>query len=187
MQATRHLAKDAAAQVRTEIQEHYQSARDPAMTDGASSDEADRLALLALGDARVANCEYRRVLLTSAEARMLGEGNWEARAVCSRPWLKWVGLAALLAAVVSATALLFTGKVEAARDVLLCAIGMSPFVAALLLPIYTPARGRIFRYVKWVAMTGAALLLFGPDAYKWSWLLISSLTPLALTEWHLYL
>ena len=49
-QATRSLSKDSTAQVRTEIQEHYQSAR-----------EANRMALIALGDARIANTQYRRV------------------------------------------------------------------------------------------------------------------------------
>src|SRR5882724_848375 len=92
-QATRHLAQASAAQVRGEIQEHYESAREAAMSSGASADEADRLAVAALGDSQVANCQYRNVLLTSAEARLLREGNWEARAVCSRPWLKGMFLA----------------------------------------------------------------------------------------------
>ena len=65
------------------------------MQDGTSADEADRMAVAALGDARNTNCRYRAVLLTSAEARMLREGNWEARAICSRPWLKWLLVEAL--------------------------------------------------------------------------------------------
>jgi hypothetical protein len=77
-QATRHLSRDSAAQVRTEIQEHYESALEAAMSGGASTEEADRLAVTALGDAKDANCKYRNVLLTSAEARMLREGNWDA-------------------------------------------------------------------------------------------------------------
>jgi hypothetical protein len=182
-QATRHLAVASAAQVQSEIQEHYESARDAAMADGASAEEADRVALKALGDAKTANCQYRQVLLTSAEARMLREGNWEARAVCSRPGLKWFILAAYVAAMETAITLRLTGHTGVARDVLIAAMGMSPLFAALLLPINTPSRGRIFRYVKWVMMTGALVLLFGADALKWSWLLISCLWPLAWTEW----
>ncbi len=182
-QATRHLAKDSAAQVRMEIQQHYESARDAAVHDGATADEAARSALTALGDAKTANRRYRHVLLTSAEARMLRDGNWEARAVCSRPWLKWLVLAVPEAAVVAAAALFFNGQIAVARDVLIIGLGMSPLFAAPFLPIYTPSRGRVFRRVKLAAMTGAILLIFGPEALKWSWLLFSCLWPLAWTEW----
>lgn len=181
-QATRHLAKDSAAQVRTEIQEHYESARHFAMIDGASSDEADRLALNALGNAKIANRQYRRVLLTSAEARMLRDGNREARAVCSRLWLKWLLAAVPVMTVAAATVLLLSGQ-QAAWDVLVVGIGMSPLLAAPLLPIYTPSRGRVFRYVKWVAVIGVLLLVFGAETLHWSWLLISCLWPVAWTEW----
>ena len=85
--------------------------------------------------------------------------------------------------VVTATALFLTGRVAFARDVLIGGIGMSPLLAAPFLPIYTPSRGRIFRRVKWMAMTGALALVFGPLALKLSWLLISCLCPLALNEW----
>ena len=98
-QATRHLSKDSAVQVRTEIEEHYESAREAAISGGATIDEAHRLALTALGNAKTANCQYRHVLLTSAEARMLRDGEWEARVVCSRSWLKWLLVAAPVAAV----------------------------------------------------------------------------------------
>ena len=80
-QATRHLSKDSAVQVRTEIEEHYESAREAAISGGATIDGAHRLALTALGNAKTANCQYRHVLLTSAEARMLRDGEWEARVV----------------------------------------------------------------------------------------------------------
>jgi hypothetical protein len=182
-QATRHLAKDSAAQVRTEIQEHYESARDAATAKGLTADEADRLAVDALGDAKIANSQYRSVLLTSSEAKLLREGNWEARTVCSRQWLKRMAPAVPLAAVAVAIALFLTGRVAVARDLLLVGIGMSPMLLAPFLPIYTPSRSRVFRVVKWGAITGALILLFGPQAFKWSWLLISCLWPLAWTEW----
>jgi hypothetical protein len=73
-QATRHLSAQSVARVRREIQDHYESAREAAIAGGARANEAERSALKALGDARTANCQYRNVLLTSAEARLLGEG-----------------------------------------------------------------------------------------------------------------
>jgi hypothetical protein len=182
-QATRHLSKDSAAQVRTEIQEHYELARENAISSGASNEEADRLALTALGDAKTANCQYRKVLLTSSEARMLRDGNWEARMVCSHTWLKRLALMVPVAAAVAAGWLFFAGAAATARVVLAAAMGMSPLFAALLLPVYTPARARVFRGVKWITMIGTLALVFGPDALKWSWLLISCLWPLAWTEW----
>jgi hypothetical protein len=63
------------------------------------------------------------------------KGNWEARAVCSRPWLKRLILAMPLAIAAAVAALLITGHVPVARDILIGGIGMSPLVAALLLPI----------------------------------------------------
>jgi hypothetical protein len=57
-QATRHLAKDGVAQVRTEIGEHYELARDAAIADGATAEEADKIALNALGEAVAANRQY---------------------------------------------------------------------------------------------------------------------------------
>src|ERR1700758_103163 len=71
--ATRHLSKDSVAQVRAEILEHYESARDAAIGSGATADEADRSAIAALGDAKIANCQYRNVMLTSSEAKLLRE------------------------------------------------------------------------------------------------------------------
>ncbi len=182
-EATRHLAADSIAQVRKEIGEHYESAREAAIADGSSAEEADRIAVMALGDAKTANCQYRQVLLTSAEARLLREGKWEARAICSRPWLKWLMVAVPVVLVEAAATLYFHGKVEVARDLLFAGIGMSPLFAALLLPINTPSRGRVFRYGKWVAMTLALVLLFGPEALKSSWLLISCVWLLGRNEW----
>ncbi len=178
-EATRHLSQDSAAKVRSEITGHYESAWEAAMAEGATSDEAGRRALEALGDAKIANRQYRRVLLTSAEARMLREGDWEARAVCGGRWLSWM----ILIRVAAFAALLLLSRFVAARDVLLCAIGMGPLLAAPSLPIYTRFRSRVYRVVKWVALTGAVVLLFGPEVFKWSWLLFSCLWPLALTEW----
>jgi len=182
-EATRHLARESAATVRREIRDHYESAREAAFADGHSAEEAETIAVNSLGDAKTAKCQYRRVLLTSAEAGMLRKGKVEARAVCSRPWLKWLLVAIPMALIEAASVLFFHGKPELARDLLLAGIGMSPLFAALLLPIYTASRSRVYRYAKWIVMTAAILLLFGPDALKWSWLLISCLWPMEWTEW----
>lgn len=179
--ATRHLSKNSCAQVRSEIQEHYESAREAAITGGATCEEADRLALRDLGDAKAANCQYRSVLLTSAEARILREGDWEARAVCSRPWLKWLFGAAPGAALFAAATLFFSGSISIVW--LLLVGGACLVFAAPFLPLYTPSRGRVFRVVKWIVLLGMLGMAFGPDTLKWSWLLFSCLWPVAWIEW----
>jgi hypothetical protein len=182
-QATRHLSKDSAVQVKTEIREHYESAQEAAVNSGATADEADQMALNALGNAKRANRQYRRVLLTSAEARLLREGNWESRAICShrlvRSLLRWMPVVALLAAM----ALFRADRIDAARVLLVGALGMSLLSIVPFLPVYTPSRGRIVRCVKWVVLAGLPVLAFWPDALKFSWLLIASLWPVAWVEW----
>ena len=182
-QATRHLGKDSVTRVRTEIQEHFDATRDAAIANGATAEEADTFALKALGDAKAANRQYRRVLLTSAESRILRSDDREARAICSRPPLKWIFAGVFVTALCAAAALFLTGHVGAGRDAVALAIGMSPLSGALFLPIRTPARGRVFRALKWIAVTVAVALVFGPELLKWSWLLISCLWPLASSEW----
>jgi hypothetical protein len=175
-QATRHLSRDSTAQVRREIQEHYESAFEAGIAGGASAEEADRLAVIALGHAKNANRQYRKVLLTSAEARMLREGNFEARAVCSRPWLRWLFLVMPIAAV-------FVDSAAVARVLLAGGIAMGLLFAAPLLPVYTPSRGRIFRGAKWIVLVATIGLAFGADALKWSWLLSSCLWLMVWIVW----
>jgi hypothetical protein len=179
--ATRHLSKDSVVRVRTEIQEHYESAREAAMSGGATAEEADRMAVTALGDARTANCQYRNVLLTSAEASMLRTAKWEGQAVCS--WRKWLLPAGPGVALFAAAACFLAGATGPARVLLVGGIGMGILFAAPFLPVYTPARGRVFRQVKWGVLISMLLLAFGADALKWSWLLASSLWPMAWIEW----
>jgi hypothetical protein len=181
-QATRHLSKDSAAQVRGEIQEHYESARDTAISSGASAEEADESAVVALGDAKTANCQYRNVLLTSREARLLRESQWESRAVCSRPWLKWLLLAMPAAALWASAALFINGKSELARTLLVGGVTLLLAFGAPFLPIYTPARARIFRRVKYVLLLATFALVFGRNALDWSWLLACSVWPLFWIE-----
>ena len=181
-QATRQLSSDSAARVRTEIQEHYESAREAALSGGATTEEADRLAVTALGDAKTANCQYRNVLLTSAEARLLNEGNWEARAVCSSAGLKWMLFALPVCALAAAVVLFLKGDIATARILLSGGIAMGLMFAGPFLPVYTPRRGRIFRWAKWVVMLAMLGVAFGPDAFRWSWLLFSCLWPMAWVE-----
>jgi len=88
-QATRSLSKESAAQVRAEIQEHHDAAREAALLSGTAGTEADAMALRALGDAKEANCAYRKVLLTSSEARTLREVRWEGSLACANSTLRW--------------------------------------------------------------------------------------------------
>jgi hypothetical protein len=181
--ATRHLSKDSAGRVRREILEHFELTRESALGGGATAEEAGRFALAALGDANTANCQYRQVLLTSAEARMLGDARWECRAFCSRHWLKWSLLAIPVGMLLAAAVLFIVGATATARVLLVGGIGMSFFFATPFLPVYSPAGGRIFRRVKWVVMSGVLLLVFGRDALQWCWLLIACLWPVAWMEW----
>jgi hypothetical protein len=137
-QATRHLSKCSAARVRREIQEHYELTHEAAMAGGAPSEEADRKAVAALGDARTANRQYRSVLLTAGEARMLREGNWEARVVCSRPWLRWLILAVPVAALAASTASFLAGAAATVQVLLVGGIVVGVLFSAPFLPIYTP-------------------------------------------------
>jgi hypothetical protein len=182
-QATRHLSAESAAQVRTEIQDHFESARDAAIAAGTTAREADLVALAALGDAKAANCQYRRVLLTSEEARLLRQGNHEAQFVCGHRWLKWLFPAASIATLLTGTVLLLIGVGPAAQIMLAAGTITGLLSSAPFLPIYTPSRGRVFRYLKWVVFIGAFVLIFGSDTLKMSWLLISCLSPLAWIEW----
>ena len=185
-QATRHLSKDSAAQVRTEIQEHYASELEAAIARGATDAEADQSAVTALGDASVANCEYRKVLLTSAEARLLREGNWEAQAICSRAWLKLLLIAVPVALLIVGSVFLLGGVNAIAFPLCVGGIIMSLLFAPLFLPINTPARGRLYRIAKWTGLVIALALFFGSDAFKYSWLLFSCLWPMAWVEWRRY-
>lgn len=181
-QATRGLADDSATQVHTEIREHYESSELLAINRGDTAEEAHRSALTALGDAHDANCQYRKVLLTSAEAKMLREGNWEAHAVCSRIWFKRLLLLAPFTVLSAAVMAFMNGSTSTAWTLLGGAITAGFLFATPFLPVYTPSRSRVFRYAKWIILPGMLALIFGPDTLKWSWLLISSLWPMIWIE-----
>lgn len=181
-QATRHLSRDSAAQVRSEIHEHYTSALEVALASGATDKEADQSAVAALGDAWTANCEYRKVLLTSSEARLLREGNWEAKAICSRAWLRRLLVAVPVALLITGSVFLLDGANAIALPLCVIGIVMSLLFAPLFLRINTPVRGRVYRVAKWAVLILALALLLGPEAFKYSWLFFSCMWPMAWIE-----
>ncbi len=182
-QATRHLAKESAAQVRAEIQEHYESAREDCIAGGATADEADRLALNSLGDPRMANRQYRQVLLTSGEARVLRKGNAEAQILCASSWTKWLRLALPIVMLWGGLVLFFLGRLAMAQAALAMGILTGILFVAPFLPIYTQSRSLVFRYVKWALIMSAIALVFGRDALRMSWLLFACVWPVAWVEW----
>ena len=176
------LARDAAVEVRREILEHFEAARESFLTNGCEEEKAAGLALAALGDARVANREYRRVLLTAEEAKVLREGAVDAKIFCSNGWLRPGILALAVAGLVAAVGFAATGHMQNAGTLLLVELGMSPLVAALFLRIKTRLWGRVYRGWKWAALMAAIVLLLGPNATKFLWLLIVCLWPMVLSE-----
>ena len=182
-QATRHLSNDSAALVRSEICEHYEAAHEAAMAEGATAEQAAHLALAALGDARTVNSHYRQVLLTSDEARLLRNGNFEARAFCSRSWIKWLGIAISVGTFWTALTLFFLGRIEMSAAALAIFLMAGLLFVGPILPVYTPSRSRIFRGVKYVFIVAALAMVFGRDALHMSWLLISCLWPIMWIEW----
>jgi hypothetical protein len=165
--ATSRLSAASAARVRTEIEAHYEAAREEILAGGATAEEADRAAVRSLGDAKTANRQYRKILVTRDEARMLGQAKWEARLVCSRPWLRW-----LLRAIPLAASAGLLARNPSREAWLFLTTGMGLLLAITALPIYTPARGRIFRYVKWVWLIAVLALVSWQDFPKNLWLFV---------------
>lgn len=182
--ATRGLSEESAAQVRREIADHYQSARDAVIEAGAAVNMAEQSALSELGEASAANRQYRRVLLTAAEARLLRADTVEARAlraVDGRFYGAAFGLP--VCALGAAAALNQGGAEEVARVALAVGIGSAFWLTVPRLPIDTPVRSRIFRALRWLVQAGTLWLAFGPDALNMIWLMGLVLGSLAWTEW----
>ncbi len=195
VRATRQLSADSAAQVRAEIAQHYESSREDAIAAGATADEAARKALAALGDARDANCQYRHVLITRNEARLLRSSGREAQFFCATPFRKGLLVAVpVLAAVCAAASYTFATVTQAfavhatstavlvARVSLVAAILTTLFFAVPLLPIYTPWRARIYRAAKWLAIATVVMIIFDGDRLYSTWLFLSCFWVIAYTE-----
>jgi hypothetical protein len=200
--ATRQLSADSAAQVGAEIAQHFESSREDALASGAASDEADRAAVAALGDPKSANSQYREVLLTRSEARLLRSSACEAKFFTGSPLRKRLlilvpGVAAACAAaayaVVTITApfvIPFTASATAntiatltAQIAIGAAILTAIVLAVPLLPIYTPVRARYYRAAKWLTVFTLAAVLYDPvHTREWFWLMLNTFSVVAWIE-----
>ncbi|HEV2215257.1 MAG TPA: hypothetical protein VGR64_08215 [Terracidiphilus sp.] len=182
--ASRCLSADSTTQVRSEIEEHFRSAREEALHGGAGEVDAEHAALAALGDAAVANRHYRRVLLTKSEARLLRQSSWESSAVCSRRWLRWLPATTALITGAAGAAAWITGEAfwKPMQPLLLLVAGGTAMIAApMFLPLYTPLRGKMYRALKWVAL--AAMLLLLTSDPRMTWMFVSSVGYGMWIEW----
>jgi hypothetical protein len=193
--ATRQLCADSAEQVRAEIVQHYESSREAAIASGKTAEEADRAALAALGDARDANCQYRHVLITRNEARVLRSSGREAQFFCATPFRKsLLVVVPVIAAICAAAAYAFATFTEpfathanstavfVARVSVVAAILTAIFFAVPMLPIYTPWRARIYRAAKWLAIVTVVMIIFDGDRLYATWLFLSCFWVIAYTE-----
>jgi hypothetical protein len=174
------LSAESAARVRAEIHEHYQSAYEAALAGGSPGQKAALAAVAALGDARTANRQYRRVLLTSREAKTLQlmtphQSSLPARRLAIAKWL--MGL--VLAWGIGCLAVI-TWKHHAWLIYWLTFAAV--FLAPQFLPIDSPSRSRTYLCAKWVAFIGAAALTawFGVMPL---WVPLGSLLPLAYGDY----
>jgi hypothetical protein len=177
-QATKGLSSNSREQVWTEIRAHYESACEEALAAGASEEQSDRAAVVSLGDAAAANRAYRKVLLTSADARLLRESSC-ALLSGARRWL-WLLPTLILIAGIRFFA---TGDSYFGWTLVTGATGMALLLSAFWLPVYTLQRGRFFRTFRllWVAAILALTM-------KNSWLmLITTAWPLMWVECRLFL
>ena len=182
-QAVRRLSKDSAELVRREIQEHYNAALEAALISGIDPQQAGLMAIEALGDPCVANLQYRKVLLTSSEAKLLRESNAESRMICSNNWVKWMMLSTPGTLLLLSPIFLAMHQVIIARGLLAFGSLMAIFFMPPFLPIYTIARGRIYRAMKWVVLLGGLLVVFGIDSWNGLWLASCCFFPVFYTEW----
>jgi hypothetical protein len=181
--ATRCLARESAAQVRREIEEHYDAALETAVKSGMPLPEAEKTAIQSLGNPKVANRQYRRVLLTSSEARMLRIAQREASAVCSRGWLVWLLRAITIVGLLGSGVAALYEQDQLARLLFVVGIGNGVFTASTFLRIRTPKGARVFRSMKWSVVLLVTRIMFGPDPSKWLSGAIVCFGALAWTEW----
>ena len=106
--------------------------------------------------------QYRRVLLTASEARLLQQGNREAGVVCSISWRQWLLLAVSLITLLAAGGFFRTGWVGPGRVTFALGLGIGFTILTPRLPIYIPSRARVFRYVRWMIQVGLLLLPLAP-------------------------
>jgi len=132
--ATHGLCDAAAARVRAEIGEHYLSAIESASREGVDPLDAERRALSALGEAKSANRQYRRVLVTESEARTL-----------SRLTSRWPPVGAIL--VLGTTAIYAVSVRTSELNYLFGCFAIQTVLRAI--PISSIRAGWIVRILRW--------------------------------------
>ena len=183
MQAVRGLSRDSAETVRREIKEHFEAAREAAISNGMDPQPAELAAVQALGDPCVANRQYRKVLLTRSEAAVLHNSNAESRMICSNQWTKWMMLSAPGTLLLLSVMFLVMHQYSLARGLLVFGAMMAIFFMPPFMPIYTVSRGRVYRAIKWTVMLSSIVLLFGVDSRNGLWLISCCFFPILYTEW----
>ncbi|WP_109484726.1 hypothetical protein [Occallatibacter savannae] len=181
--AVRGLSQESAETVRREIEEHFEAARGEALGSSIDPQQAGAMAMQALGDPRVANRQYRKVLLTKSEAKVLRNSNAELRMICSNGWAKWMILSAPGTLLLLSVMFLAMHQYSLAKGILVVGALMAIFFMPPFMPIYTVSRGRIYRAIKWVVMLGSIVLLFGGDSRNGLWLISCCFFPVLYTEW----
>ena len=178
---TRGLSREAAHQVRHEIEDHYLSARDAALEQGAAPDQADRQALAALGDAEIANMRYRSVLLTKEEAKMLRGVKRDGEFFRCRPELgRAFRLGPCLLLCVAAAAYAMDAP-NLARIMLAATLGLGMIFTVPTFSIYTPARSKVYRHAKGPVVLLALWLANGPS-FHWLGITLIGLAVFGWTE-----
>ena len=143
--ATEGLCDAAAARVRAEIGEHYLSALESANSAGVDQRDAERRALNALGEAKVANRQYRRVLLTESEARTL-----------SRLTSRWPPVVGILLLAPFAIYAIFTRTSELNFLFAFCVVE----VALRAIPVSSIRAGWVVRVFRWGNVTAFQTMWF---------------------------
>lgn len=179
--ANRGLSAESAAAVRTEIGAHYEDAYEEATARGSHAAEAERTAVAALGSPWSANREYRRVLLTAREAKLLRQlrhssESHEAELQIAR-WLASVTLVTfcILAALLPVS---MTGIVIAGLILLL--------VVQTFIAINTKRRGRLYRTARWIWLIIAAYATYTGGAVWYFWIVLCGLVTCAYGEYQLF-
>lgn len=175
LRATHNLAPSSAEQVRREIQQHYSSA----IESGAGPQEA----VASLGTPEDANRQYRKVLLTVSEAKLLNAGAGETRFLCRNAELRW-GIRAFPFFLVTGAVFAHNLGQDRLMGIFLAgALAAAIVFVAPMLPIYTPGRAQIYRWVKWFAMATVLSIGFAPRIGKLAWMLPTVVWPMLWTEW----
>lgn len=136
--ATRGLCDSAAERIRAEIGEHIASAIESAGTADIDPLEAERQTVAALGDAKIANRQYRRVLLTEGEDALLRSlRSW---------WVSWGWLLMGIPLLLMALALKNSGSIYVPAMVLMEGVLRT-------IPFRSIRAGSIVRVVRWGVLT----------------------------------